>query len=176
MLPEHSSARKNSKSKKGNSGGSSVCHVSLFIPSIPWSRSTRIMSYLASRTPIPLLVVYQKPSATPSDRCGQALPPLYPYLPAACPSRKTKNTVPLKVIKKRIEGGGAFTAGDWAGDLSRVLDDREQLPPRTSRRYVPHPATNPVDRPISIYLRTLTAPQTVTTHNTQNKSTSTPPA
>jgi DNA-binding transcriptional MerR regulator len=35
-----------------------------------------------------------------------------------------KEYLPLKVIKKRIEGGGAFTAGDSAGDLSRVLEDR----------------------------------------------------
>src|SRR5919202_3697054 len=35
-----------------------------------------------------------------------------------------KEYLPLKVIKKRIEGGGAFTAGDSAGDLSRGLEDR----------------------------------------------------
>ncbi len=36
-----------------------------------------------------------------------------------------KEYLPLKVIKKRIEGGGAMTAGgDPAGDLSRVLEDR----------------------------------------------------
>ncbi|MBA3615430.1 MAG: MerR family transcriptional regulator, partial [Rubrobacteraceae bacterium] len=35
-----------------------------------------------------------------------------------------KEYLPLKVIKKRIEGGGAFTAGDAAGDLSRVLEER----------------------------------------------------
>src|SRR5215210_8570967 len=35
-----------------------------------------------------------------------------------------KEYLPLKVIKKRIEGGGALTAGDSAGDLSRVLEDR----------------------------------------------------
>jgi DNA-binding transcriptional MerR regulator len=35
-----------------------------------------------------------------------------------------KEYLPLKVIKKRIEGGGAFAAGDSAGDLSRVLEDR----------------------------------------------------
>src|ERR671932_269067 len=34
-----------------------------------------------------------------------------------------KEYLPLKVIKKRIEGGGAFTAGDSAGDLSRVLEE-----------------------------------------------------
>jgi len=34
-----------------------------------------------------------------------------------------KEYLPLKVIKKRIEGGGAFTA-DSSGDLSRVLEDR----------------------------------------------------
>src|SRR5215213_8132030 len=34
-----------------------------------------------------------------------------------------KEYLPLKVIKKRIEGGGGFTAGD-SGDLSRVLEDR----------------------------------------------------
>jgi len=79
-----------------------------------------------------------------------------------------KEYLPLKVIKKRIEGG-AFTAGDSAEDLSRVLDYPEQQPPRTNRRYVPHPVTNPVDRLISIYLRTLTAPQTVTTHNNSQK-------
>jgi DNA-binding transcriptional MerR regulator len=35
-----------------------------------------------------------------------------------------KEYLPLKVIKKRIEGGGGFTAGDSAGDLSRVLEER----------------------------------------------------
>lgn len=36
-----------------------------------------------------------------------------------------KEYLPLKVIKKRIEGGGGFAAGgDAAGDLSRVLEDR----------------------------------------------------
>jgi len=40
-----------------------------------------------------------------------------------------KEYLPLKVIKKRIEGG-AFTAGDSAEDLSRVLDYPEQQPPR----------------------------------------------
>ncbi|WP_166175880.1 transcriptional regulator FtsR [Rubrobacter tropicus] len=37
-----------------------------------------------------------------------------------------KEYLPLKVIKKRIEGGGGFPAGggDAAGDLSRVLEDR----------------------------------------------------
>ena len=37
-----------------------------------------------------------------------------------------KEYLPLKVIKKRIEGGGGFTAGggDAAGDLSRVLEER----------------------------------------------------
>jgi DNA-binding transcriptional MerR regulator len=35
-----------------------------------------------------------------------------------------KEYLPLKVIKKRIEGGGALTSGDSAGDLSRVLEDR----------------------------------------------------
>src|SRR5215211_26132 len=35
-----------------------------------------------------------------------------------------KEYLPLKVIKKRIEGGGAFTAGNSAGDLSRVLEER----------------------------------------------------
>src|ERR687898_756592 len=35
-----------------------------------------------------------------------------------------KEYLPLKVIKKRIEGGGAFTAGDSAGDLSRGLEER----------------------------------------------------
>jgi DNA-binding transcriptional MerR regulator len=37
-----------------------------------------------------------------------------------------KEYLPLKVIKKRIEGGGGFAAGggDSAGDLSRVLEDR----------------------------------------------------
>jgi hypothetical protein len=39
---------------------------------------------------------------------------------------QNKEYLPLKVIKKRIEGGGAFTAGDSAEDLSRVLDDPEQ--------------------------------------------------
>src|SRR5688500_6356709 len=43
MLPERSSASKNSKSKKGNSGGSSVRHSSLFTPPMPRRRSTRIM-------------------------------------------------------------------------------------------------------------------------------------
>src|SRR5687768_18501125 len=37
-----------------------------------------------------------------------------------------KEYLPLKVIKKRIEGGGAFTAGDSAGDLSRVLRSEER--------------------------------------------------
>jgi hypothetical protein len=78
-----------------------------------------------------------------------------------------KEYLPLKVIKKRIEGGNAFTAGDSAEDLSRVLDDPERQPPRTSRRYVPHPVTNPVDRLIFIYVRTLTVPQTLTTHKSQ---------
>ncbi|HKH11338.1 MAG TPA: MerR family transcriptional regulator [Rubrobacter sp.] len=36
-----------------------------------------------------------------------------------------KEYLPLKVIKKRIEGGGGISAGgDSAGDLSRVLEDR----------------------------------------------------
>lgn len=36
-----------------------------------------------------------------------------------------KEYLPLKVIKKRIEGGGGFaTGGESAGDLSRVLEDR----------------------------------------------------
>src|SRR3712207_2399919 len=35
-----------------------------------------------------------------------------------------KEYLPLKVIKKRIEGGVALTSGDPAGDLSRVLEDR----------------------------------------------------
>ena len=35
-----------------------------------------------------------------------------------------KEYLPLKVIKKRIEGGVALTSGDSAGDLSRVLEDR----------------------------------------------------
>ena len=36
-----------------------------------------------------------------------------------------KEYLPLKVIKKRIEGGGGLMAGgDSAGDLSRVLEDR----------------------------------------------------
>jgi len=35
-----------------------------------------------------------------------------------------KEYLPLKVIKKRIEGGGAFPAGDSVGDLSRVLEER----------------------------------------------------
>ena len=36
-----------------------------------------------------------------------------------------KEYLPLKVIKKRIEGGGGIMAGgDSAGDLSRVLEDR----------------------------------------------------
>lgn len=37
-----------------------------------------------------------------------------------------KEYLPLKVIKKRIEGGGGIAAGggDSAGDLSRVLEDR----------------------------------------------------
>jgi DNA-binding transcriptional MerR regulator len=36
-----------------------------------------------------------------------------------------KEYLPLKVIKKRIEGGGGFTSGgDSANDLSRVLEDR----------------------------------------------------
>ena len=36
-----------------------------------------------------------------------------------------KEYLPLKVIKKRIEGGGGFASGgDSAGDLSRVLEDR----------------------------------------------------
>ena len=36
-----------------------------------------------------------------------------------------KEYLPLKVIKKRIEGGGGFASGgDAAGDLSRVLEDR----------------------------------------------------
>src|SRR3712207_7877065 len=35
-----------------------------------------------------------------------------------------KEYLPLKVIKKRIEGGGALTSSDSAGDLSRVLEDR----------------------------------------------------
>jgi len=36
-----------------------------------------------------------------------------------------KEYLPLKVIKKRIEGRNAFTAGNSAEDLSRVLDDPE---------------------------------------------------
>lgn len=36
-----------------------------------------------------------------------------------------KEYLPLKVIKKRIEGGGGFSSGgDAAGDLQRVLEDR----------------------------------------------------
>ena len=35
-----------------------------------------------------------------------------------------KEYLPLKVIKKRIEGGGGFSPGDSAGDLSRVLEER----------------------------------------------------
>lgn len=35
-----------------------------------------------------------------------------------------KEYLPLKVIKKRIEGGAPVPRGDSAGDLSRVLDDR----------------------------------------------------
>ena len=35
-----------------------------------------------------------------------------------------KEYLPLKVIKKRIEGGGALTSGDSTGDLSRVLEER----------------------------------------------------
>ena len=36
-----------------------------------------------------------------------------------------KEYLPLKVIKKRIEGGGGFTSGgDSSNDLSRVLEDR----------------------------------------------------
>ena len=35
-----------------------------------------------------------------------------------------KEYLPLKVIKKRIEGGGALTSSDSAGDLSRVLEER----------------------------------------------------
>src|SRR5919107_1681 len=35
-----------------------------------------------------------------------------------------KEYLPLKVIKKRIEGGGGFTAGDSAGGLSRGLEER----------------------------------------------------
>src|SRR5215204_2168447 len=79
MLPECSSACKNSKSKKGNSGGSSVRHVFLFTPSMPRSLSTRIKPRPTSgnpapprhrwpESPRPQLVVFQKPSATPSDR------------------------------------------------------------------------------------------------------------
>src|SRR3712207_2565441 len=41
-----------------------------------------------------------------------------------CSSDLDKEYLPLKVIKKRIEGGGGFTAGDSAGDLSRVLEER----------------------------------------------------
>ena len=78
-----------------------------------------------------------------------------------------KEYLPLKVIKKRIEGGNAFTAGDSAEDLSRVLYDPERQPLRTSGRYVPYPVTNPVHCLISIYVRTLTVPQTLTTHRSQ---------
>jgi DNA-binding transcriptional MerR regulator len=35
-----------------------------------------------------------------------------------------KEYLPLKVIKKRIEGGAPITSRDQAGDLSRVLEDR----------------------------------------------------
>jgi DNA-binding transcriptional MerR regulator len=35
-----------------------------------------------------------------------------------------KEYLPLKVIKKRIEGGAPVTSADAAGDLSRVLEDR----------------------------------------------------
>ena len=35
-----------------------------------------------------------------------------------------KEYLPLKVIKKRIEGGAPVTNADSAGDLSRVLEDR----------------------------------------------------
>ena len=42
VVAERSSVRKNSKSKKGNSGGSSVRHVSLSTSSMPLSCSTRI--------------------------------------------------------------------------------------------------------------------------------------
>jgi hypothetical protein len=35
-----------------------------------------------------------------------------------------KEYLPLKVIKKRIEGGMPVAAGDSGGDLSRVLEDR----------------------------------------------------
>ena len=35
-----------------------------------------------------------------------------------------KEYLPLKVIKKRIEGGMPVTGGDSGGDLSRVLEDR----------------------------------------------------
>src|SRR5215212_3442539 len=35
-----------------------------------------------------------------------------------------KEYLPLKVIKKRIEGGAPVTSTDSAGDLSRVLEDR----------------------------------------------------
>ncbi|MDQ3794037.1 MAG: MerR family transcriptional regulator [Actinomycetota bacterium] len=35
-----------------------------------------------------------------------------------------KEYLPLKVIKKRIEGGAPVTSADSAGDLSRVLEDR----------------------------------------------------
>ena len=79
MLPERSSACKISKSKKGNSGGSSVRHGSLFTPSMPRSLSTRIKPRPTSgdpapprhprpESPTPQLVLFQKPSATPSNR------------------------------------------------------------------------------------------------------------
>src|SRR5215204_6252970 len=35
-----------------------------------------------------------------------------------------KEYLPLKVIKKRIEGGGGFSGSDSAADLSRVLEER----------------------------------------------------
>src|SRR5215211_6042353 len=77
MLPERSSACKISKSKKGNSGGSSVRHVSLFTPSMPRSLSTRIKPRPTSgdqapprhprpESPTPQLVLFQKPTTTPS--------------------------------------------------------------------------------------------------------------
>src|SRR3712207_6857965 len=49
-----------------------------------------------------------------------------------------KEYLPLKVIKKRIEGGGALTSGESAGDLSRVLEDRseEHTSELQSRQYL----------------------------------------
>src|SRR5919107_1197331 len=44
MLPERSSARRNSKSKNGKSSGSSARHTASSAPSIPKIRSTRIAS------------------------------------------------------------------------------------------------------------------------------------